>query len=227
MADYDATIDELLVLTDSSNVAMLYNVAGNDTLSLATDLVALAMSYQLALAEAVALSDAVEIATSLGVLSSDNVTVADSPLTELSVDPLFSTDVLAFGDSVVAGIVADRGDDNILAVNDVLAAGLWHDVVAFDAVTVTETWLVSTQYQRSEGDVLDVPDTIHTWMSLDGQLQADLQGRAMLNAILMSTETSLGVALVPPPRVVILPRTPPEVISHFIVNPNPRSNRGR
>lgn len=223
----DQTIDDTLGLTDSSNVAMTYNVAGADTLSLSADLVALAMSYQLALAESVALLDDVEIETFSGAFASDNVTVTDSLLTATSYIRTLSTDALVFGDTIVAGLIADRADSNALTVSDAVAAGLWRDVVASDAVIVTELWQADTQYQRSGSDVLEVSDTIHPWKTAFGQLQVDLEGEATLNAVLMKRKAASPVVVVPPPRVVMLPKAPPEVLSHFVVNPNPPSDRDR
>lgn len=223
----DQTIDETLSLTDNSVTSMTYDTGGNDTLSLAADLVALAMSYQLALVESVALLDDLEIETFTGAFAADQFSITDSLLTATSYVRVLSTDSLTPNDTIVAGLIADRSDSNTVAVSDSVAAGLWHDVFATDTAIVTETWKADTQYQRSGSDSLVLPDVIHTWMAVDGRLQVDLEGEATLNAILMKRKAGSPAVVVPPPRTVSIPKTPPEVVPHYIVNPNPPTDRNR
>ncbi len=224
---FDETLDETLDFTDDFNVSMTYETGGDDTLSVDTDMVALAMSYQLALAESVALLDDLEVETFSGAFAADQFSISDSALTAILYGRVLSTDSLTSFDVIVAGLLSDRSDSNDLVVADSVAAGLWHDVVATDSTDVTESWLADTQYQRSDSDSLVIPDVIHTWMAADGQLQVDIEGEATLNAVLMKRKTGTPAVVVPPSRTVSIPKTPPEVVPHYIVNPNPPTDRNR
>ena len=223
----DQTIDETLSFTDNSSISMTYETGGSDTLSLAADMVALAMSYQLALAETVALLDNLEVETFTGAFAADQFSITDSLLTATAYVRVLSTDSLTPNDTIVAGLISDRSDSNAIVVGDSVAAGLWHDVFATDTTVVTEVWQADTQYQRSDSDSLGIADVIHTWMTADGQLQVDFEGEATLNAVLMKRKAASPVVVVPPPRTVTIPRTPPEVVPHYIVNPNPPTDRNR
>jgi hypothetical protein len=223
----DQTIDETVSLTDSTSLDSNVSREGNDTLSMDADLVSLAMSYQLALVEALSVLDDVETETFSGAFAADNVTVTDSLLTATSYDRVLSTESLASSDTIVVGLLADRADSNAVAVSDSIAAGLWHDVSVSDTMVVTELWLAATEYQRSGQDTVALTDTIHTWMALNGVLQVDLEGEAALRAVLMKRKAASMVEVIPPPRVVMLPKTPPELTPHYVVNPNPPGRNDR
>lgn len=223
----DQTIDETLNLTDDPIISITYETGGNDTLSLAADLVALAMSYQLALTESVSLLDNLEVETFTGAFAADQFSITDSTLSAISYVRTLSDDTLVPNDLVVASLLLDRSDSNTLVVGDSVSAGLWHDVFASDTTVVMEAWQADTQYQRSSNDVLNVPDVIHTWMAADGRLQVNIEGGAFLNAVLMKRKAGSPGVVEPPPRTVSIPKTPPEVVPHYIVNPNPPTDRNR
>jgi hypothetical protein len=186
-----------------------------------SDLVALAMSYQRALTESLSVLDDIKTETFKGSFASDNVTTSDQPLTAMVYARTLSMDVLGVSEAIVAGLLADRTDANSLAVSDTVTAGLWHDVVSTDVLAVTESWTVATEYNRAGTDTLLFSDAVHTWKALDGALQVDLEGEATLKALLLKGDDAPSVLTAEPPRSVTLPKTPPEVALHYVVNPNP------
>src|ERR1700761_2669987 len=82
MAQIDQVLNETLDLTDNTVRAVEIGIAANDVLSVSADAIALAMTYQYALADTVVYSDSVLVETHQGSFAMDEVAFLDFALSE-------------------------------------------------------------------------------------------------------------------------------------------------
>lgn len=174
----------------------LFDTVVDDVLSIAPDAVALAASYQYNLTDLIVLGDSMFVETAF---NTDNVEMSDAVLVTKTI-----------------GIVAS----DAVSTSDVAVTGYVRWASPSDSLVMTDQTVLAAEYKRDLGDTAVVSDVIHTWMAVDAILQATFEGEADLCAVLVKKKAP-DVPAGAPPRVVLIPKSPPVRIEHNVVNPNP------
>jgi hypothetical protein len=222
--EYGRSSDDTASLDPDVLVSALeYGRSSDDVLSLDPDLIALAAEYQYTLGDAAVVVDTVTAGLTQESTSTDNMSTTDtvSAVTELG---RVVSDSALLADSVAYAIDVALTLSDAVTVAEFLAAGLIKDVFPQDSVAASDETSTAAAYDRDPVlDVFTTSDETYSWVN--GILSATLTGEADLTAILVKRRPPPAFTNAAPARTQVIPRTQPETIEHFVVNPAPPRRR--
>jgi hypothetical protein len=208
---------------DTAAGSLAYGRSSDDVLSLDPDLVALAAEYQYTLGDAAVVADSITAGLVQESTSTDNMSTTDTVSAATELGRVVSDSAL-LADSVAYAIDVALTLSDTITVAESLAAGLAKDVFPQDSVAASDETSTAAAYDRAPVlDVFTTSDETYSWVN--GILSATLTGESDLTAILVKRRPPPAFTNAAPARTQVIPRTQPETIEHFVVNPTPPRRR--
>jgi len=223
MALFDQTLDDVLVTADDIADDLVgpfgtsYDSLGNDNDMMVFDGMFANMDYSILSSDTLSIDpDALALAATYQYNLQDLIILQDS----LFVETAFNTDTIEVADSVQISRTVGVTPTDSMTLTDLAVTGFVRWITTNDSIQALDQVLNQISYDRSLSDRAVMQDVIHTWQTLDGRLGANLEGSAILSAILIFKEEPARPAGMPA-REVKLPKTPPVIIEYNVINPNP------
>lgn len=155
----------------------------------------------------------------------DTILGSDAVSLSLIYHRLPSVDGLTALDEITLNASYNVKPQDSIVVTDSAFLGFVRWASPSDEVSLSDSLGIAVSYNITNLDEVSLTDKTHIWKpSVDGTFQTSLEGGSNLAAVLVKKNTSIPTPQAAPPRSVVLPKQPVQLVEHNTINLDPTRN---